>query len=120
MTGGRGLDGCIDAVGLEHGAFYDKAKQALKLSFDRPTVLHQTIQAFRKRGTLSIPGVYGGLSTKVPLRTGQTHMHKYLGSLLKRIQDKEIDPSSFLMTHRFSLDEAPRAYKIFRDEARCI
>ncbi|MEY2412320.1 MAG: hypothetical protein QOD84_926 [Acidobacteriaceae bacterium] len=135
MTGGRGPDSCIDAVGMEaHGKgfadAYDSAKQSLKVSFDRPNVLRQAIQACRKGGTVSIPGVYGGFLDKIPfgasfgkgltLKMGQTHVHKYLQPLLERIEKKEIDPS-FVITHRMSLQEAPQAYKTFRDKKQeCI
>ena len=135
VTGGRGPDACIDAVGLEaHGsglaAAYDDYKQKLKLAFDRPTVLRQVIQACRKGGVVSIPGVYGGMLDKIPFgsafgkglifKMGQTHMHRYTAPLLKRIQAGEIDPS-FVITHRLSLDEAPDAYRTFRDKKEeCI
>jgi len=130
MTGGRGPDSCIDAVGMEahgHGidALYDKAKQAVRLQSDRPTALRQVIQACRKGGTVSIPGVYGGFIDKMPLgaafnkgltfKMGQTHMHKYMQPLLERVQAGDIDPS-YIITHRISLDEAPEAYKTFRDK----
>lgn len=135
MTGGRGPDACIDTVGMEAHAdtlpgWYDKAKQSLKVSFDRPTVLRQAIQACRKGGTVSVPGVYGGFLDKIPFgagfgkaltfKMGQTHVHKYLRPLLDRIQNGDIDPS-FVITHRLSLDEAPNAYQIFRDkQEKCI
>ena len=135
MTGGRGPDSCIDAVGMEahgHGidALYDKAKQAVRLQSDRPTALRQVIQACRKGGTVSIPGVYGGFIDKMPigaafnkgltLKMGQTHMHKYMQPLLERVQAGDIDPS-YIITHRISLDEVPEAYKIFRDkEDNCV
>jgi threonine dehydrogenase-like Zn-dependent dehydrogenase len=135
MTGGRGPDACIDAVGLEaHGtgaaAAYDYAKQRMKLSFDRPTVLRQVIQACKKGGIVSIPGVYGGVLDKIPFgaafgkgltfRMGQTQMHKYTDRLLKHVQQGDIDPS-FVITHRFSLDEAPEAYRMFRDKRdQCV
>ncbi len=135
MTGGRGPDACIDCVGMEaHGhdfvAGYDFAKQRLKLSFDRPKVLRQAIQACRKGGTVSVPGVYGGLLDKIPFgsafgkgltfKMGQTHVHSYLQPLLRRIEQGEIDPS-FVITHRLGLDDAPSAYRTFRDkEDECI
>jgi len=135
MTGGRGPDSCIDAVGMEaHGtgldALYDKAKQAVRLESDRPTALRQVIVACRKGGTVSIPGVYGGLVDKVPLgaafnkgltlKMGQTHVHRYLRPLLDRVQKGEIDPS-FVITHRMKLDEAPHAYEIFKQKKdNCI
>src|SRR5581483_5162917 len=122
MTGGRGPDACIDAVGLEaHGksvdAIYDRVKAATRvLATDRPHVLREAIIACRKGGTVSIPGVYGGLLDKVPLgaafgkgltfKMGQTHVHRYMKPLLQRVQDGEIDPS-FLITHRMRLEEAP-------------
>jgi threonine dehydrogenase-like Zn-dependent dehydrogenase len=135
MTGGRGPDACIDAVGMEaHGtgldALYDKAKQAVRLESDRPTALRQVILACRKGGTVSIPGVYGGFVDKVPLgaafnkgltmKMGQTHVHRYLQPLLDRVQKGEIDPS-FVITHRMKLDEAPQAYEIFKQKKdNCI
>ncbi|MBW4459790.1 MAG: glutathione-dependent formaldehyde dehydrogenase [Nodosilinea sp. WJT8-NPBG4] len=135
MTGGRGPDSCIDSVGMEaHGtgpiSLYDTVKQAVRLESDRPQVLRQAIAACRKGGRVSVPGVYGGFIDKVPMgafvnkaltmRSGQTHVHKYLRPLLERVQKGEIDPS-FLITHRLPLEEAPRAYKIFRDkEDNCI
>jgi threonine dehydrogenase-like Zn-dependent dehydrogenase len=135
MTGGRGPDACIDAVGMEaHGHFvpalYGRAKQAVMLSFDRPVVLRQAIQACRKGGVVSIPGVYGGFLDKLPfgaamnkgltLRMGQTHMMKYMRPLLERVQNGEIDPS-FVITHRLGLEDAPHAYEAFRDkQQQCI
>jgi threonine dehydrogenase-like Zn-dependent dehydrogenase len=135
ITGGRGPDACIDAVGLEaHGvgiaAAYDYSKQRMRLAFDRPVVLRQAIQSCRKGGVVSIPGVYGGFLDKMPfgasfgkgliLKMGQTHMHKYMAPLLQRVQNGEIDPS-FVITHRLSLDEAPEGYKTFRNKQdQCI
>lgn len=135
MTGGRGPDACIEAVGMEaHGtgliAAYDYSKQRMKLSFDRPLALRQAIQACAKGGTVSIPGVYGGILDKIPFgaafgkglifKMGQTQMHRYMQPLLKRVQNGEIDPS-FVITHRLSLDEAPGAYRTFRDKQdQCI
>src|SRR3954452_4793864 len=135
VTGGRGPDACIDAVGMEaHGttvdAIYDRAKQAMMLETDRPHALRQAIQACRKGGIVSIPGVYGGFIDKFPIgaafaksltfRMGQTHVPKYMKPLLERIQNGEIDPS-FLITHRVKIDEAAQAYKTFRyHEDDCI
>jgi threonine dehydrogenase-like Zn-dependent dehydrogenase len=131
MTGGRGPDACIDAVGLEaHGtgtwdAIYDTIKTATMTATDRLSVLRQAIHACRKGGTVSIPGVYGGFLDKVPLgaafnkgltlRMGQTHVQRYLPLLLERIERGEIDPS-FVITHRLRLQEAPKAYQTFRDK----
>jgi threonine dehydrogenase-like Zn-dependent dehydrogenase len=135
LTGGRGPDAVIDAVGLEaHGGgldgWYDWTKQQVKLQTDRPTALRQAIQACRKGGTVSIPGAYGGFVDKFPLgaafgkglqfRMGQTHMHRYLRPLLNRIEQGQIDPS-FIITHRLKLDDAPQGYKIFKHKQdNCI
>ena len=128
MTGGRGPDACIDAVGLEaHGtspdALYDRAKAAMYLATDRPHALRQAIYACRKGGTVSIPGVYGGFLDKVPigaafskgltLKMGQTHVHRYLHMLLDMIEKGYIDPS-FIITHRMNLQDAPYGYDIFK------
>jgi len=130
MTGGRGPDACIDAVGMEAhgntiGDWYDKAKTATMMATDRLGALRQAIHCCRKGGTVSIPGVYGGLLDKVPmgaafgkgltLKMGQTHVHRYLPLLMQRIERGEIDPS-FVITHRLRLEEAPDAYRTFRDK----
>ncbi|MBD0346102.1 MAG: glutathione-dependent formaldehyde dehydrogenase, partial [Coleofasciculus sp. Co-bin14] len=135
MTGGRGPDACLDAVGMEaHGtdamSFYDKAKQAVRLETDRPTALRQVMVACRKGGHVSLAGVYGGFLDKIPMgaafnkgltfKMGQTHVHKYLGPLLERIQNGEIDPS-FVITHKMSLEDAPKGYEIFKHKKdNCI
>jgi threonine dehydrogenase-like Zn-dependent dehydrogenase len=127
MTGGRGPDACIDAVGLEaHGksvdALYDRVKAAAMMETDRPHALREAIVACRKGGTVSVPGVYGGFLDKIPFgaafnkgltfRMGQTHVHRYLHPLLERIQCGEID-ATFIITHRMPLEEAPKAYDLF-------
>jgi threonine dehydrogenase-like Zn-dependent dehydrogenase len=136
MTNGRGPDCCIDAVGCEaHGAgsfdaVLDKAKAALYLGTDRPHALREAIMCCRKGGTVSIPGVYVGLLDQLPmgaamnkgltLKMGQTHVQRYLESLLEKIEEGQIDPS-FVITHSLGLDEGPQAYKTFRDkEDGCI
>jgi threonine dehydrogenase-like Zn-dependent dehydrogenase len=127
MTGGRGPDACIDAVGLEAhlpGALgaYDRIKQATGLESDRPHALREAIMACRNGGTVSIIGVYGGFIDKFPIgslmnrsltiKTGQCHVQRYMKPLLERIQKGEIDPS-FVITHRLPLDEAARGYDMF-------
>jgi len=127
MTGGRGPDACIDAVGLEAhlpGALgaYDRIKQATGLESDRPHALREAIMACRNGGTVSIIGVYGGFIDKFPIgslmnrsltiRAGQCHVQRYMKPLLERIQKGEIDPS-FVITHRLPLDEAARGYDMF-------
>ena len=130
MTAGRGPDSCIDAVGMEsHGTTFpaklDAAKVKMMLATDRPNVLRQAIQVCRKGGTLSIPGVYGGMLDKIPFgaafgkglnfKMGQTHMMNYLQPLLDRIEDGQIDPS-VIISHRVSIDKGPEMYKTFRDK----
>jgi threonine dehydrogenase-like Zn-dependent dehydrogenase len=134
LTGGVGPDACIDAVGLEaHSAdlqgLYDQVKVALLMETDRSSVLRQAIQAVRKGGTLSIPGVYGGMLDKVPfgaafgkgitMKMGQTNMHNYMKPLLERIEKGQIDPSS-IISHRITLDQAPEMYKIWRDKKEAV
>jgi threonine dehydrogenase-like Zn-dependent dehydrogenase len=127
MTGGRGPDACIDAVGMEGHApgiagAYDRAKQAMMLESDRPVALRQAILACRSGGTISVAGVYGGFIDKFPmgaivnrsltLKSGQTHVHRYMRPLLQRIERGEIDPS-FVITHRMKLTDAPQGYETF-------
>lgn len=130
ITGGRGPDACIDAVGMEaHGVglvgAYDRVKQAMMLETERPNALREALMACRNGGVVSIPGVYGGFLDKMPigsfmnrsltLKTGQTHVQRYLKPLLDRVQKGEIDPS-VIITHRMPLEEAPQAYRMFRDK----
>lgn len=131
MTGGRGPDRCIDAVGCEaHAgstlpAMLDQAKAVVAITADRPHVLREAIVCCRKGGTLSIPGVYIGFPDKIPfgaivnkaltLKSGQTHVPRYTEPLLRRIEAGEIDPS-FIITHRLPLEQGPEAYKTFRDK----
>lgn len=135
VTGGRGPDACIDAVGMEaHGIgidyAYDAVKQKTHLGTDRPTALRVAIQACGKGGTISIAGVYGGLLDKMPLgaafakgltfKMGQTHVQRYLRPLLAHIERGEIDPS-FVVTHRLSLEDAPQGYDMFKKKHdQCI
>lgn len=130
MTGGIGPDACIDAVGMESHGFaldniVDQLKVSVKLGTDRPHALRQVIMACRKGGRVSIPGVYGGMADKFPLgalmekgltvKTGQTHVQRYTDELLKRVLDGEID-TTFLISHRLSLEDAAHGYKLFKDE----
>ncbi|MGH1588759.1 zinc-dependent alcohol dehydrogenase [Methylobacterium phyllosphaerae] len=136
LTGGKGPEKCIDAVGmeahspraLEHA--FDRVKQAVMLESDRAAVLREMIYVCRPAGILSIPGVYGGLVDKMPMgalmnkgltiRTGQTHVKRWTDDLVKRIDDGQIDPS-FVITHRAKLDQGPEMYKTFRDKKdNCI
>jgi threonine dehydrogenase-like Zn-dependent dehydrogenase len=127
MTGGRGPDACIDAVGMEaHGmglvGAYDRAKQAMMLETDRIVALREAVLSCRNGGTVSVIGVYGGFVDKFPfgavvnrsltIKAGQAHVQHYMGPLLERIQNGEIDPS-FVITHRLNLDDAASGYSTF-------
>jgi len=127
MTGGRGPDACIDAVGMEaHGmglvGAYDRAKQAMALETDRTVALREAIMSCRNGGTVSVIGVYGGFVDKFPfgsvmnrsltIKAGQAHVQHYMAPLLERIQNGEIDPS-FVITHRLNLSDAPEGYSTF-------
>jgi threonine dehydrogenase-like Zn-dependent dehydrogenase len=129
MTGGIGPDACIDAVGMEsHGvtadSVMDKVKAAVKLVTDQTHGLRQVIIACRKGGKISIPGVYGGVTDKFPIgalmekglsvKSGQTHVQKYMPQLLKLILEGKLD-TTFLISHRMSLEEAPSGYKMFKE-----
>ncbi|GLC28099.1 zinc-dependent alcohol dehydrogenase [Roseisolibacter agri] len=130
MTGGRGPDHVIDAVGMEaHGtgiyAGYEKTKQKAKLQMDRASALRQAIQACGKGGTVSLPGVYTGFIDKFPMgqafakgltfKMGQTHTHKYMRPLLERVERGDIDPSR-IISHTERLDDAPKMYEVFQEK----
>jgi threonine dehydrogenase-like Zn-dependent dehydrogenase len=131
LTGGKGPQKCIDAVGMEAHATrsiesaYDRAKQALMMETDRPHVLREMIYACRPAGVVSIPGVYAGLDDKIPIgalmnkgitvRTGQTHVKRWTDDLLRRIEQGQIDPS-FVITHSEPLSRGPDMYTTFRDK----
>ncbi|GAB3461352.1 zinc-dependent alcohol dehydrogenase [Massilia terrae] len=135
MTGGRGPDACIDAVGMEaHGTgiayAYDRIKQAMRMETERPTALREAMLACRNGGVVSVPGVYGGFADKIPIgsvmnrsltiRTGQTHVHRYMQPLLERIQKGELDPAC-IITHHMALDDAPHGYEIFKHKQdQCV
>ncbi|MCR5879692.1 zinc-binding dehydrogenase [Phenylobacterium sp. J367] len=130
MTGGIGPDACIDAVGMESHGFsidniVDAVKTTTKLGTDRTHVLREVLMACRKGGRVSIPGVYGGMADKLPIgalmqkgltiKTGQTHVQKYLRPLLEMIGEGKID-TTFLISHRLPLESAPEGYKMFKEQ----
>ncbi|MEY2534197.1 MAG: hypothetical protein QOF29_2107 [bacterium] len=136
MTGGRGPDACIDAVGMEahhhvgplHA--YDRAKQVARVETDRPHALREAIMSCRNGGIVSVIGVYGGFVDKFPMgslmnrsltiKTGQCHVHRYLKPLLERVQNGDIDPS-FVISHEMPLGEAPHGYEMFKNkEDDCV
>lgn len=127
MTGGRGPDRCIDAVGMEAVSndlqyYYDKAKQWVRLENDRPIVLREAIKACRKGGTISIVGVYGGLVDSIPMgaamnkgltfRMGQMHAQKYIPRLLDYVASGQADTSD-LLTYKMPLEQGQRGYDMF-------
>lgn len=130
MSGGLGVDAVIDAVGMEAHGFaidniFDIAKQKIGIGADRASALRQALMAVRKGGRVSVPGVYGGLADKFPLgalmekglqlRTGQTHVQRYMKELLSRIEDGTLD-TTFLISHRLPLEEAPTGYRKFKEQ----
>jgi threonine dehydrogenase-like Zn-dependent dehydrogenase len=127
MTAGRGPERAIDCVGMEahaHSldALGDKVKQTLKLTFDRAHVLRQAIYAVGKGGTVSSPGVYVGFIDKFPmgvivnkgltLRSGQTHVHRYVRPLMELIERGAVQPER-VITHVLPLERAAEAYELF-------
>jgi threonine dehydrogenase-like Zn-dependent dehydrogenase len=135
LTGGRGPDACIDAVGLEAhgcglGGMLDWAMQQVMLETDRPIALREAIMACRPGGVVSIPGVYGGILDKIPfgalmnkgltVKTGQTHVQRYLRPLLERIERGEFQPAA-IVTHKLPLDRAADGYRLFNNkEDECV
>lgn len=130
LTGGRGPDSCIDAVGMEaHGHTVlnaiDTVKQKVKLGTDRPDALRFAIQSCRKGGFVSVPGVYGGALDKFPFgaafgkgltfKMGQTHVQKYMEELLNLVLDEKVDLTD-VISHRLTLEDGPSAYKNFNEE----
>jgi len=132
LTGGEGPEKCIDCIGMEShvslsmpDTVYDRAKQIFMAESDRPHVLREMIYVCRPGGLISIPGVYGGLSDKIPMgaamnkgltfRMGQTHVQRWTADLLRRIEEDQIDPS-FVITHEAPLDMGPEMYRTFRDK----
>jgi threonine dehydrogenase-like Zn-dependent dehydrogenase len=130
MTGGRGPDACIDAVGMEghgHGPMYafDRAMHAARMETDRPLALREAIKACRNGGTVSVIGAYGGYIDRFPIgsimnrsltiRSGQCHVQRYMQPLLEHIQNGDIDPT-FVITHTLPLDQAQHGYDIFKNK----
>jgi threonine dehydrogenase-like Zn-dependent dehydrogenase len=140
MTGGRGPDSVIDAVGMEaHGAPAAKLAQSVAallpdaiaqrltqtVGIDRMSVLYAAIESCRRGGTISLSGVYGGAIDPLPmlqifdkqltLRMGQANVRRWIDDLLPLVSDDD-DPLGVddYATHRVPLDEAPRAYELFQ------
>jgi threonine dehydrogenase-like Zn-dependent dehydrogenase len=135
MTGGRGPDVCIEAVGMEaHSTgldyLYDQAKHQLRLQTDRPTAVREAILACRKGGSVFVLGVFGGVVDKFPLgavmnngltlRAAQQHGQRYIPMLLERMARDELK-TEHLATHTMSLDEGPRGYDMFKNKTdNCV
>jgi len=130
MSGGIGVDAVIDAVGMESHGFaidnvFDVVKQKVGIGADRASALKQAILSVRFGGKISIPGVYGGMTDKFPLgalmekgiqlRSGQTHVQKYLEPLLALIENGTLD-TTFLISHRLPLEDAAHGYKQFKEQ----
>jgi threonine dehydrogenase-like Zn-dependent dehydrogenase len=131
LTSGRGPEKCIDCVGMEAhitghlDSMYDRVKQTVMAETDRPHVLREMIYVCQAAGTISIPGVYGGIIDKIPFgaamnkgltfRMGQTHVNRWTDDLLRRIEEGQIDPS-FVITHTVPIERGPEMYQTFRDK----
>lgn len=133
MTKGAGPDAVIDAVGMEsHGAEgvmqkVASAVQSKVSATDRPYALNDAIMCCRPGGTVSVPGVYLGAHVPVAMgsfmnkgltmRSGQTHVHKYLNKLMGLIEEGTIDPALIITHTTADLADGPDLYKTFRDKA---
>ena len=132
LTGNKGPEKCIDAVGFEShvsisqpDTLLDRAKQMMMIESDRPHVLREAIYVCRPGGIISIPGVYGGFADKIPMgplmnkgltiRTGQTHVNRWTDDLRERIESGQLDPS-FVITHSVPLEQGPDMYRVFRNK----
>jgi threonine dehydrogenase-like Zn-dependent dehydrogenase len=130
ITKGDGPDAVIDCVGMEatagHGMFgIISAVQEKLTSMQRPYALEQMIQAVRASGVVSVPGVYAGpvpinmaavVQKGLTIRSGQTHVKRYLEPLAKLIQEGKIDPTFLITTRSTKLEDGPELYKTFRDK----
>ncbi|HYD73875.1 MAG TPA: zinc-dependent alcohol dehydrogenase [Candidatus Binatia bacterium] len=131
LTGGKGPDKCIDAVGMEaHSGslpahLIDRTKQAMMMQTDRPHALREMAYACRPAGVLSIPGVYAGVADFFPIgpimqkgltiRTGQTSVNRWTDDLIDIIEQGLIDPS-FVITHTAPLEYGPELYRTFQQK----
>jgi threonine dehydrogenase-like Zn-dependent dehydrogenase len=130
LSGGRGPDVCIEAVGMEAHSpgpayIYDQIKLQLRLQTDRPTAVRQAVHACRKGGTVFTLGVFGGFVDKFPLgavmnkgltlRGAQQHGHRYIPGILDRMAAGELS-TAHLATHVMPLDDGPRGYEMFKNK----
>jgi threonine dehydrogenase-like Zn-dependent dehydrogenase len=136
MTNGRRPDSCIDAVGAESHAsgstdvIPDKAKTAVGLATDRPQLFAKSMRAAERRARCrfrtSMSAIWTGfrwvraMNNGLTFKMEQTHVQRYTAPLPGKIESGKIDPS-FVITHKLPLEEAPQAYKMFRDKkVHCI
>jgi threonine dehydrogenase-like Zn-dependent dehydrogenase len=143
LTGGRGADGVVDAVGMEAhgnpvmetaikavGLLPDAAAKPMidRMGIDRLDALTTAIKAVRRGGTVSVSGVYGGEVDPMPLmemfdrgitmRLGQCHVKRWIDEIVPVVmQDGDVLGLETLATHRPSLEEAPAAYEMFQQKA---
>ena len=130
LSGGRGPDVCIEAVGMEAHSFgvdyaYDQVKQQLRLQTDRPTAVRQAIQACGKGGSVFVLGVFGAVVDKFPLgavinkgltiRAAQQHGQRYIPMLLERMAAGEL-VTEHLATHVMPLEDGAKGYQMFKDK----
>ena len=139
LTGGRGPDSVIDAVGMEaHGAPAAEIAQKLTgllpgalaarmmqhVGVDRMQALMFAIDVVRRGGTISLSGVYGGMTDPLPmltlfdkqiqLRMGQANVRRWVGDILPLLTDEDPLGVDSFATHHLPLDEAPEAYAMFQ------
>ncbi|CAA9377629.1 MAG: Threonine dehydrogenase and related Zn-dependent dehydrogenases [uncultured Propionibacteriaceae bacterium] len=139
MTGGRGPDSVVDAVGMEaHGSpgasliqrmashMPDVVARPLieKAGVDRLAAVYSAIDIVRRGGTISLSGVYGGMADPMPmmilfdkqiqLRMGQANVKKWVPDILPLLTDDDPLGVDDFATHRLPLDQAPHAYDIFQ------
>jgi threonine dehydrogenase-like Zn-dependent dehydrogenase len=130
LSGGRGPDVCIEAVGMEAHSpgpayLYDQAKQQLRLQTDRPTAVREAIHACRKGGTVFVLGVFAAVADKFPLgavmnkgltlRGAQMHGQRYIPTILDRMAAGTLS-TAHLATHVMPLTDAPQGYQLFKDK----
>ena len=125
LTGGRGLDAAIDAVGMEaSGSIVGSILQTTKLQLDRATALRAAMSSIRRGGTLSISGVYAGPIQAFPLgdlfdmqiqvRMGQANVRRWVDDIMPLLTDEDPLGVEDLKTHEMPLEDAPLGYEIFQ------
>jgi S-(hydroxymethyl)glutathione dehydrogenase / alcohol dehydrogenase len=131
ITGGRGADVCVDAVGMEADrGVVEKVMNTLRLQAGSLNALTECFSTVRRGGVVTIVGVYGSYYNNFPLgqifdkgltlRMGQAPVQHYIDTLFGLVQDGKVTLDD-IITHRLPLSEAPHAYKIFNEkEDNCL